>query len=735
MTSDSSDVEVGVQTAFATTRQTISSELLKTLSTSPFEPSHPYLREVEDLKNMWPDFPEEMIELYAKFPQAAKEVIGRPGWNNVVATRSGLYAQWLMKMAWQHPIKNEAKPRGRDHTAALGVWDRLSEEMFEAEADSGVIVSPGNEISAPIALFGKIVPENFRESCLDQMNEDNWPIEIIGDRVFFKDPLTFYLLLSDRFLTDEEDLGPHFLGLNQIGIGFHADIGTVIERLDKAESFEIEELSKNFMLLLIIGERIFLWPDKNGGVDDYLVGIARKMGGKEGVDLAYAVYRDISSIYSKLDISKSPRHVLGPILTKEKIAESLDKAKRAIQTEERIVMYPNREVVVKPEVIDQALTRARALGDPREFWQDVFIRSGVDFKMTQRFERGKYKADLEDFYESALAERKQIAVEILATADMVGFDPKKALALAAGAQLFWGEAVIPIDNAAGVHKRRKGLDTAVAREGVGPAIEKSMVALGGIFKDAFGEKAGGKVGLELAETLESTFGGSVRLRDLGWDSGYGEHRKNIGRLISAFSLFTRYMGEQSGFPEATKYLALAQRLGHTLGQINNAMEVVNPPGEKHEAGSDVGQVTIFWKTLTELPEDVVGTDEKDFVKRVFDAESDRKISGRPRTPDEESDFEKVLRLGGRYQGDVARALESKARMLYERSKRCIDKAVKLLPRVDQRVEKAREVFLFGADYQWDKFQSFIPRDEAEGAPIPIDTTMLSPKTPVPVEVN
>src|SRR3989344_2999003 len=674
--------------------------------------------------------------MFERDSEVAITQISRLHYDPDLGMRQELYRQ-AVKMSWTYVFKDgkqlcqEAFGSDVKTREVEDLWVKIAGKIFYSAGEEGIKMGR-REISISEPEFDDFLKKYFsilskkkgwqdtnekidvriiackRAITAQREGKDKgyWPVQKVGNKYEFSTN-TFNWLIASHFTADfydGQDNTEVFLADDLVSNAVGAN--EVIGRLKSSGYFDASKYKANKLILSFIAERFLMDPIQKKEVAGFVQLVAENIGGREGFLVAHGILNDLDSIYSQF----------------EEQEKTLTPARYSLEDEERKYFYPQREVVVEPEIIDQALARAKALNDPREFWEDIFVRTGIDFRMTQKFEKGKYKKDLKDFYDSALAERKQIAVEIIAIADMMGFDPETAKDLAAAAQLYWGEAIIGIDNASDLHKRRKGIDTVVAKEGVGPAIDKSMVALGGILKDVFGQEDGAKLGLELAETLESTFGGNVHLRELGWESGYGEHKRQMGRLIRAFSLFTTYMGEQTGFPEATKYLALAQRLSNTLGQINNAIEDVNPPDEKHERGGDIGQVTIFWKTLNELPEDNVSTEEKAFVRRVIDAESERKISGRSRTVEEEEDFQKVLDTGKRCQSEVAKALEGEASVLYERSVKCIDKAVERLPIFDQRVQKAKDVLLYGVNYQLNKFQSFASGDlggEPEETPIPI----------------
>ena len=125
---------------------------------------------------------------------------------------------------------------------------------------------------------------------------------------------------------------------------------------------------------------------------------------------------------------------------------------------------------------------------------------------------------------------------------------------------------------------------------------------------------------------------------------------------------------------------------HSLGQLNNDIEDIDPPPMKHEEGNDVGKrITLFWKILMDLPNSQVLEHEEQLIRRVFAYKNGSEEAAK-------EDIAKVLAIGKRCKAEVLARMEQIVQWVYKEAGRHLELAFDSLPVMDQRNQTYKNIF-------------------------------------------
>lgn len=471
------------------------------------------------------------------------------------------------------------------------------------------------------------------------------------------------------------------------------------ERLEKDGFFQQDKLIHTIPVLSFTAENLFLhFPDTD--FETFILGLPAKIGGKLGFAAAAAVTEDLLKVYE----SSLNREGGGWNYHNER-SDILKGIPAKLRKNYEMWKYENRPDVITSE------TLAKALSNQSGFWGELFEGSGVRSEMETLFAQS-VTYEIRSVYETALREREVIPGLIMILSHVLGYDPETSRRLAAIALFGWG-VIVSYDNIIDGHGMRKSVVTENANSGLPVALNNTMLALGELLGKTINDTALTK---RILAMLDASCRGDNQTRSLGWNNSRRDYINSMSNLVTAFSWFPEHIGQQTGYAEAGTAFASFLACVHTLGQMNNDIEDIEQNLWKHNEGSDIGQrITLFWKTLVELPEDAVPSEEKQKVKGVYERVRNHiQATGKQPTLNEIPEIAEVLEIGRKHKKEVVRTLYLFIKEIaYEPAKLHLEEGFTRIPIMDKKNLTYHRVLAAGLKQEWNKFCKAGEIDEDE----------------------
>lgn len=561
--------------------------------------------------------------------------------------------------------------RQGDHVARIhsGIWltewSNFAHGMLTGKYPSLLWGLTGPSIDARSIIFQK---ERYTKYLADQVapvsypnNETPWFFATIQDDlryIGFRDQNLLYYLASRHYIKEDDN-------------------SKILEKLAQDDLLKKETLTRAVPLLSFIAEHILLHrPDEFGS---FVSDLVDRIGGEEGFEAAYAVCEDLESISPR-----SPIHDW-----KEKQSDTLSDTLGSLPEKYAFWRYQNREVVIHPGILERVLHNS-------SFWEELFLQTGIQDIMKEYFG----SEELRPVLETALRERKVIPGLILIFAHILGYDADSAKRLAAVALMGWG-VIVSYDNIVDGHMMRKGVRTDVAVFGLPSALDRTMLALARVLQNTLSIDGDRLLADKFLTMLENSCRGDLHARQLNWSDDPFWFIAEMDRIISAFSWFPRFIGQRTSLTEAGASFASFLSSVHTLGQMNNDIEDTEDNLVKHERGKDLGRrITLFWKTLIDLPDEVVTPAEKQLVRSAWQENI-------------QPDIDKILEIGMKYRTAVVRNLYPQLKGIYDQANIMLEQGFQNVPVMDKTNATYRRILLDGLEQEWGKFCRYGEIEEAE----------------------
>ena len=489
--------------------------------------------------------------------------------------------------------------------------------------------------------------ETLMNICDRGIEEFYWPISKKKEEYIFNEDMVFYLAASN-FLINHD---------------YTADIAS----LKKEGLLNKNKFSHYGPFYSFLAELIFDYADAKK-FQEFILGLSDVFGGDLGLAIAVCEIKSLRIREDRKEI-KIPQDEGKKIL--------LDNVEAILQENYLYQKYIERPVIINENTIKEIQVADAA--DLSNFWQEIFEKEGVKEAMKDLFGEN---IDLRPVYETALSERKVIPASLMMIAEALGLDREEAQILAALSQFSWG-MIVSYDNVVDGHKFRKGKATQVANDGVPIALDITMLSLAGILKRTLHNS---ELVENFLEMLNFSCKGDLISRRLDWDDSTDLYEESMAGLTKAFSWFPQYIGNRVGLVEAGQNFAAFLADLHSLGQLNNDIEDIDPPPMKHEEGNDVGKrITLFWKILMDLPNSQVLEHEEQLIRRVFAYKNGSEEAAK-------EDIAKVLAIGKRCKAEVLARMEQIVQWVYKEAGRHLELAFDSLPVMDQRNQTYKNIF-------------------------------------------
>ncbi len=463
-----------------------------------------------------------------------------------------------------------------------------------------------------------------------------WPFqEVTNDNVFrFTDPNFF-----------------HFLIANEIDAEWRP-IEEAMEVMTDAGLFI--NLPRSINILSFISERLLLniplfQPEK---FSNFMVAIARQIGGKFGYSTAALIIENLIDIYTP--------NATRPHNNKQGLGVLYEAA------DNLLIEYSSWKYSQRPQFASTEALIEPAVNPPADLWEQVYAQHNIQTAVNSLL--GNNDEQSNSIRESLTRERKVIPGLVLLTAQALGLEHEQAVDLAARAFFSWG-VILAFDNILDGHKTRKGLATDVALSGKEISLDRTMISLFEFTRQSLGNS---HLTDRMLEMLRNSFTGELESRKLGWNDPIETYLQASEKMVSAFSWFGQYIGEVTGRPDAGEALGAFFANINTLGQISNDFEDLSP-GSKHETLADpVSRISIIWRAFMDLPDDTVEAGAKDFVIATYEN------ALRTKTITQEN-LVKLQAIGLRYKKQVMERLKPAVNLLISETQWFLGKAFTNLP--------------------------------------------------------
>ena len=611
--------------------------------------------------------------------------------NNALFTLGYKYCQSLifrlLEPYWKGKLQDHSLLFGQDSDGRemLMLWQELAYTVITAAETEGVTRQLPSRLSiSTVPVFdrnflerqlGRLLqksaglsdqPEENGKSrkidiCRQGIDRGEWPISKKGGVYSFDNgPDTVYFLAVQYFLS-------------------HHGFAGLIDHLEEEGLWDKEKFFLNGPFYSLLMENIFFYgkPDEFRKV---IYGLSELLGGDLGLSAALWVIRFLKKHETEAMDKLSEDNILsapGELERIEARVGQLESLEAEFRTNYLYEKYSGRPAIISEETIAEASQAAQ--DDSSLFWQVIFDREGGGKLMEDLFGHNEI---LREVYETALTERKIIPVSLLMMADSLGLEKQEALYLAALSQFAWG-VIVSYDNVVDGHKIRKGRQTQTAIDGMPIALDVALLSLENVLSSTIADRELHKNFLKM---LRIGCSGDLISRRLDWDDSPDRYEESMAGLTKAFSWFPQYIGNRVGLVEAGQKFAAFLADLHTLGQLNNDIEDIDPPLMKHEEGNDVGQrITLFWKILMDLPDNLVSAQETETIRGVFSARNSSL-----QVKDEE--ITAIIAIGKRCKAEVLARLEPIVQRVYEEAGRHLELAFDSLPVMDQRNQTYKNIF-------------------------------------------
>ena len=732
-------------------RQSIGRTLNRTVSEAQktIGMGNPWLIDLTSTREKIEGLPSEVFMFYHRYIDAAREVMAEKGWNVPVVTRVDLYKQWVMKMGWQHsikmfPAKDEKQERyARNPSGTYDLWQGFAYKAFvrlnlgrEREDESGAIGFTRQPFERQVqSLFGakrRTQFEFIKQNVEEQIRSGNWPFEEIESKLYFKDPHLFFALVADGIL----DANNFLVGTGEINL--HISTDKVLKSLDETHALNLENLARNELLFSMIAERLFIKEFSEAKFADFLVSLAKRVGGKEGFLLSERLLEGINSEYLKTCMASS-KGIIGSKLSGEEITERVAFARGKLQEAKRAYFYPQREMVLEPEFLETAVARLEETSSLDAFRVKVWKASGANVAM-EAIRKREPGTDL--IYQVAEGQRKQFATDAAAVGQMLGLSKEETVELMAQVQMYWGWARL-LDYVLDKQFENRGKPTPLALYGEKVTLYQSFEGMLTLLRASY--KKDGKVDtgrLESVLTMQiKALQGDMQNNRSGLEATIKDHKSADAKMNDVFAWGAEEAGRMTGLTEPAALLGVHLICKYGLGKmVNDCQDVA---GEKNPAGSDVQGRVVTWVWMAIRNSGTLTSEEEQLFDKFFTKDSD------PAHPKEVASDEKarILAIGKEKLPIAVAYLRNTIQEMYAQGSMMLEEACKKLPKMDRTNELYR-VYLEKslAEMYTDLVRrmgetQFTPQvsqgdiyGQPEEAPIPIDTATLSSKTPVPVGV-